>query len=60
MIVTLFYSTLHILLSLSLKVLISRVVLNQNFKTLTEFLEKNAKIYSTKLVPLDLSENIFS
>jgi len=37
----------------------SRVVLSQTFKTLTKFIEKNAKIYSTKLIPLDLLYNIF-
>ena len=36
----------------SLKAAISRVVLSQTFTTLTKFIEKNAKIYSTKLIPL--------
>jgi len=44
----------------SLKAAISRVILSQFFKTLTKFIEKNTKIYSTKLIPLDLSLNIFS
>jgi len=30
-----------------------RVVLSQTFKTLTKFIEKNTKIYSTKLIPLN-------
>jgi hypothetical protein len=38
-----------------MKELIPRVVLSQNFQTLTEFLEKDAKIYGTKLVSLDLT-----
>ena len=42
-------------LPLSFKAATSRVVLSQTFKTLTEFLEKNTKIYSIKLIPLDLS-----
>jgi len=42
-------------LPLSLKAAISKVVLSQTFKTLTKFIEKNAKIYSTKLISLDLS-----
>ena len=42
------------LLPPSLKAAISRVVLSQFFKTLTKFIEKNTKIYSTKLIPLDL------
>jgi len=49
-----------VVLPLSLKAAIFRVVLSQIFKTLTKFIEKNAKIYSTKLIPLDLSFNIFS
>jgi len=31
----------------------SKVVLNQTFLSLTEFIEKSAKIYGTKLVSLD-------
>ena len=41
------------------KAAISRVVLSQTFKTLTKFIEKNAKIYSTKLIPLDFIKYIF-
>ena len=43
------------ILPLSLKAAISKVVLSQTFKTLTKFIEKNAKIYITKLISLDLS-----
>jgi len=44
----------------SLKAAIFKVVLSQFFKTLTKFIEKNTKIYSTKLISLDLLLNIFS
>jgi hypothetical protein len=44
----------------SLKESISRVVLNQSFQTLTEFIGKSIKIYDIKLVSLDISYNIFS
>jgi hypothetical protein len=43
-----------------MKAATSRIVLSQTFKTLTKFTEKNAKIYNTKLILLDLSLNIFS
>ena len=55
------YYLISIVLHLFLKAATSRVVLSQTFKTLTKFIiEKNTKIYSTKLIPLDLSWNIFS
>jgi len=38
----------------ALKAAIFRVVLSQTFTTLIKFIEKNAKIYSTKLIPLNL------
>ena len=56
----LFRVLFHPVLPPSLKAATSRVVLSQNFKTLTKFIEKNTKLYSTKLIPLDLSLNIFS
>jgi hypothetical protein len=43
---------MHILL-LSLNKSISRVVLNQTFISLTEFIENSVKIYDTKLISLD-------
>jgi hypothetical protein len=36
------------------------VVLSQPFLSLTEFIEKSAKIYDTRLVLLDTPQNIFS
>jgi len=36
------------------------VVLSQPFLSLIEFIEKNAKIYDTRLVLLDTPQNIFS
>ena len=37
-----------------MKAATSRVVLSQTLKTLTKFIEKNAKIYSIKLIPSNL------
>ena len=52
---TLFFLRCYLVFPLFLKASTSRVVLSQTFKTLSEFLQKKAKIYSTKLIPLDLS-----
>jgi len=41
-----FWRNVYDVLPLSLKAAISRVVLSQTFKTLTKFIERNAKIYS--------------